>query len=382
MIGLKGLLHSYYLPFTLYSSTNHTKNHQGSVKPIECNDKDVYLESFPPKNHYQVPKNPIVLCHGLSGFDKIILIPSIYQLTRIIRRSILTNNSEHFIETEDERIDNGFLEIEYWIGVKEQLEKKGCTVLVTKVPSFGSIEERALSLHTSLEKETQNLRRTTTKNEIYNVKRDNTASSSISEPIKLNLIAHSMGGLDCRFLISKIKNKNYKVLSLTTVSTPHRGSEVADYVVNLIQDLKNLAPSEPEQLILPPSIRELTTKYMSFFNKTTPNDPTVSYFSYGSCFTPRWFNTFYITWKIIHNLSAGLPNDGMVTVQSSKWGHFRGCLLDTDHLDIINWKNKLQKDLSSSIFNISKAASKSLKPDIDILNFYLYIADDLAKRGF
>ncbi|GAV48497.1 hypothetical protein ZYGR_0I07940 [Zygosaccharomyces rouxii] len=382
MTCFKSLLHSYYLPFALFSSTNGTRKHSQPVKPIEPNDEDVYFDSFPPKDHYQVPKNPIVLCHGLSGFDKIILIPSIYQLTKIIRQSIMANNSEHFIETEDQPTGNGFLEIEYWIGVKEKLEKKGCTVLVTKVPSFGSIEERALSLHSFLEKETQNLRHTATKNEIYNVKGDDTASSIVPGPIKLNLIAHSMGGLDCRFLISKIKNKNYQVLSLTTVSTPHHGSEMADYVVNLIQDLKKLAPSEPEKLILPPSIHELTTKYMSFFNATTPNDPTVSYFSYGSCFSPRWFNTFYMTWKIIHNLSGGQPNDGMVTVQSSKWGHFRGCLLDTDHLDIINWKNKLQRDFSKSVFNASKAASQSLRPDIDILNFYLYIADDLARRGF
>ncbi|CAR28974.1 hypothetical protein ZYGR_0U03320 [Zygosaccharomyces rouxii] len=382
MSSFKSLLHGFYIPWSLYASANGIRHYSEPVKPVEPNDEEVYLDSFPPKDSYQVPKNPIVLCHGLSGFDKIILIPSIYQLTKIIRQSIMANNSEHFIESGDQSTDNAFLEIEYWIGVKEKLEKKGCTVLVTKVPSFGSIEERALSLHAFLEKETQILRRTATKNEIYNVGQDDSASQKEPGPIKLNLIAHSMGGLDCRFLISKIQNKNYKVLSLTTVSTPHRGSEMADYVVNLIQDLKKLAPSEPEQLILPPSIRELTTKYMSFFNATTPNDPSVSYFSYGSCFRPRWYNAFYMTWKIIHNLSGGQSNDGMVTVQSSKWGHFRGCLLDTDHLDIINWKNKLQKDFSKSLFNASKAASQSLRPDIDILNFYLYIADDLARRGF
>lgn len=382
-MSLKGLLHNYYLPFTQYFPTNSSRNHSRFLKPLETNDEEVYLDSFPSTDGYQVPKNPIVLCHGLSGFDKIILIPSIYQLTKIIRQSISANKAEHFIEEGDGPADSGFLEIEYWIGVKDHLEKKGCTVLVTKVPSFGSIEERALSLHVFLEKETQKLRRRkATKDVISSSQEKVSSSSAMSPPIKLNLIAHSMGGLDCRFLISRIKNKNYKVLSLTTVSTPHHGSEMADYVVNLFQDLNKLAPSGSQQLILPPSIRELTTKYMSFFNETVPDDPTVSYFSYGSCFKPNWFNAFYMTWKIIYNLSDGLANDGMVTVQSSKWGNFRGCLLDTDHLDIINWKNKLQKDFSKSIFNVNRAANKSLKPDIDILNFYLYIADDLTRRGF
>ena len=189
-----------------------------------------------------------------------------------------------------------------------------------------------------------------------------------------------MGGLDCRFLISNIHEKTYRVLSLTTVATPHHGSEVADYVVNLIEDLKKITPGSSKPKLFPSSIYELTTNYLKFFNKNTLDDPKVSYFSYGACFQPRWYNAFYMTWKVIYNLSGGKANDGMVTVDSSKWGHYRGCLTNTDHLDLINWKNKLQKDLSKSF--LSKTAQRTIRPEIDILNFYLYIADDLAKRGF
>lgn len=380
----KSLSQGFYIPLLLLLSTNSTKHYLEPRKPIELNEETAYLDSFPPKDNCQAPKNPIVLCHGLSGFDKIILIPSVYQLTKLIRQCVNADNTEHFMEAGNESTNEAFLQIEYWIGVKEKLEEKGCTVLIPKVPSFDSIEERALTLHAFLEKESQILRHSATKRDIYNIN-DKDASSGCQveqEPIKLNLIAHSMGGLDCRFLISRIPNKNYKVLSLTTVSTPHHGSEIADYMVELIQDLKKFTPPESKHLMLPPSIKELTTKYMAFFNATTPNDPTVSYFSYGSCFRPTWLNAFYITWKIIHNLSGGKPNDGMVTVQSSKWGHFRGCLLDTDHLDIINWKNKIQKDISKSILHSNKAIGQAVQPDIDILNFYLYIADDLARRGF
>ena len=41
----------------------------------------------------------------------------------------------------------------------------------------------------------------------------------------VNLIGHSMGGLDCRYLLSHIRPDDYKVLSLTTLATPHRGSQ-------------------------------------------------------------------------------------------------------------------------------------------------------------
>ena len=47
-----------------------------------------------------------------------------------------------------------------------------------------------------------------------------------SEPV--NLIAHSMGGLDARYLISRLGMAD-QVRSLTTISTPHRGSFMADW---------------------------------------------------------------------------------------------------------------------------------------------------------
>jgi triacylglycerol lipase len=45
----------------------------------------------------------------------------------------------------------------------------------------------------------------------------------------VNFVAHSMGGLDCRHLISTIKPTSYTPLSLTTIGTPHRGSPFMDW---------------------------------------------------------------------------------------------------------------------------------------------------------
>jgi triacylglycerol lipase len=41
-------------------------------------------------------------------------------------------------------------------------------------------------------------------------------------------MAHSMGGLDCRYLISKVRPEEYTPLSLKTISTPHHGSPFMD----------------------------------------------------------------------------------------------------------------------------------------------------------
>lgn len=349
-------------------------------------NESMLLREFPTREKYLAPKNPIVLCHGLSGFDKLILIPSVYQLTKMISNSIQAHKSEHFIEDDEEEEDArnaSILEVEYWIGVKERLEEKGCTVITAKVPGFGSIEERAVILNAFLEKETKKLKENATKGQIYNTD-DVSSDASVKkeENIKVNLIAHSMGGLDCRFLISRLPNKGYKVLSLTTVSTPHRGSEMADYVVRLFEELKEATPVEGAPQLLPACFYELTTSYMSYFNKITPDDPHVSYFSYGSSFMPKWYNALRMPWKVINNATNGDPNDGMVTVKSSKWGEYRGTLINTDHLDLINWKNKLQKDIGGLFENTNESAENTIKPDLDILNFYLQIADDLARKGF
>lgn len=45
----------------------------------------------------------------------------------------------------------------------------------------------------------------------------------------VNFLAHSMGGLDCRHLITHVKPQDYTPLSLTTIATPHRGSPFMDW---------------------------------------------------------------------------------------------------------------------------------------------------------
>ena len=45
----------------------------------------------------------------------------------------------------------------------------------------------------------------------------------------VNFLAHSMGGLDCRYLITHLRPVEYAPLSLTTVATPHRGSPFMDW---------------------------------------------------------------------------------------------------------------------------------------------------------
>ncbi|SNX86014.1 related to TGL2 - triacylglycerol lipase [Melanopsichium pennsylvanicum] len=124
-----------------------------------------------------VPRHPIVLCHGLYGFD--------------VRGPFLG------------------LEIHYWAKTLDILRQKvGAEVLVHGVPPTGSIQERAESLHKFLLSDEAGVRGQ-----------------------KLNFVAHSMGGLDVRHLLTHIQPKpeEYQPVSLTTISTPHRGSPFMDW---------------------------------------------------------------------------------------------------------------------------------------------------------
>jgi hypothetical protein len=76
--------------------------------------------SMPVTPHYVAPRAPIVLCHGLYGFDKI--GPDAWPL----------------------------LQVQYWGGIENELAKLGAKVIVTKVPSTGSIWDRAHTLHSIL----------------------------------------------------------------------------------------------------------------------------------------------------------------------------------------------------------------------------------------
>ena len=82
-----------------------------------------------------------------------------------------------------------------------------------------------------------------------------------------------MGGLDSRYLISKIhkENENYKVASLTTISTPHHGSECADFIVDLIGNNQILKCMSTVYF-------DLTTSNMKKFNQSVKMTPMSNIF--------------------------------------------------------------------------------------------------------
>ncbi|KAG8998330.1 hypothetical protein FRB93_013806 [Tulasnella sp. JGI-2019a] len=328
------------------------------------------------------PRNPIILCHGLYGFD--VWAPSIYPR----------------------------LQRHYWLEILDILRKRvGAEVIVTSVPSTGSIQDRAKIMDVFLQ--------------------DKAKGRGI------NFMAHSMGGLDCRQLITHVRPTAYTPLSLTTVSTPHRGSPFMDWCnanigIGTIREAAAVASSrqrnvpyslkspilrvadaieqqsadaagssafdEDKQSAIPlspllkhlttlprslttmilayvdtPAYANLTTSYLNdHFNPRTPNMAGVRYFSVAakkdelSVFHPLWLPKFILdkAEEMERQGSSSSPNsaisqqatssdkpwapsgaaaqaddlewgnDGLVTISSAKWGEFLGTVDNCDHWDI------------------------------------------------
>jgi triacylglycerol lipase len=246
---------------------------------------------------------PIVLAHGLSGFRT-------------------------------------FSGISYFYGVPDDLKERGHRVFATAVPPWGSVQTRATQLARQVD-----------------------SVLSRTHAPRVHIVAHSMGGLDARYIISKL-GYGSKVATLTTVSTPHRGSPIADgySTVNLkpFQVLQDFGADFWVWTLggikvhndTGRAVEDLSVRVSSAFNQDVVDDPRVAYFSFagrtlghdgkGFCDDSVWPNPDET--NVVHplllttavalsgtDLAHPIANDGLVQVPSARWGTFMGCL-PADHM--------------------------------------------------
>ncbi len=222
-------------------------------------------------------RDPIVLVHGLCGFA------SLFGTRRPAR--------------------------EYFPGIRQYLEAGDNVVLAPRVCPTGGIERRANDLRKFLNRELPGR--------------------------KCHLIGHSLGGLDARYLVSRLGMED-RVRTVTTVGTPHRGTTFADWGVRRFARY------------IVPFLRSVGVPYEAFFdlmvdaclefNESVPDVPGVRYFSVaGRCEKP-WLG---LEWRLPSSIvgKAEGPNDGVVSVASAAWGEHAD-VWDGDHLNLVNWPNR------------------------------------------
>lgn len=255
---------------------------------------------------------PIVLLHGMSGFGT---------------------------------LEVGPVALTYFNGVVEDLTKSGESVFVTLAPPYDTSEVRAAAIAKQID-----------------------LVISRTGKAKVNVIGHSQGGLDARVLASP-NGLGYgdRIASVTTIATPHRGSKIADVSLGLMKLLPasvvddvtgsflELVQRSAFELQTDAKLRAQVTaiseQYMTnVFNPKYVDDSRVVYQSYGgrtnlrtgllACddgVYPNDPTDLDVAQGPLAVLAAFLEdgklkvNDGLVTVESSKWGTFQQCVA-ADHL--------------------------------------------------
>lgn len=161
---------------------------------------------------------------------------------------------------------------------------------------------------------------------------------------KLNIIAHSMGGLDMRYAISQLELAPY-VSSLTTVATPHHGTWLAELGLStpeLIRErLKdflnwvgnNMYPRVESDILS--AVSQLTRDYVNnTFNPLVKDVEGLDYYSYSAAFHSAKLldaSPALVVQTAFMNKQEG-PNDGIVSAKSAIWGTHLGCL-ELNHLE-------------------------------------------------
>ena len=194
---------------------------------------------------------------------------------------------------------------------------------------------------------------------------------------KVNIIAHSKGGLDSRCAISRCGAAPY-VASLTTINTPHRGCIFADYLLNHIPAsvcrrvarkynaaLTLLGDHDPDFM---EAVSDLTASACADLNGLLPDSPHVYYQSVGSQMNRALSGRFPLnmSYPMVKHFDG--PNDGLVSVDSMKWGGSFRCLTvqsgrGISHGDMIDLNRE----------NIA---------GFDVREFYVNLVHELKEKGF
>ena len=233
---------------------------------------------------------PIVLAHGFLGFESLKLGP--FQLS-------------------------------YFGPVAALLRAQGHTrILAPTVPPTGSVHRRAERLLEAIHQ--------------WDERRSGE---------RVVLIGHSMGGLDARYLCSRLGGDSL-VSTVMTVGTPHRGSMLSDLnlhaarAMGLEKALLTLTQRQKTfwtRLLhgLPASGQVLTRAGAAEFNDSTPDAADVLYYSIGGDRGSTKRTTPSLKLFHLYMRATEGANDGLVSVQSARWGEDLG-VMDADHMQQVS----------------------------------------------
>ena len=244
--------------------------------------------------------------------------------------------------------------LNYWGRIAPELQQNGATIYFGNQQSAASVEEcgRELAIR------------------IKQIVKETGCE-------KVNVIAHSKGGLDTRAAIARYGADEY-VASLTTINTPHRGCEFADFLLDKIGQgfkdkvansynaaLRKIGDPNPNFI---EAVTDLTHSACAEFNNRTPDSPKVYYQSVGSYMGKATGGRFPLNFSYHLVKFFDGRNDGLVGEKSFSWGsNFTFLNPSTNrgisHGDMIDLNRE----------NI---------PGFDVREFYVQLVSNLKQLGF
>lgn len=193
---------------------------------------------------------------------------------------------------------------------------------------------------------------------------------------KVNIIAHSKGGLDCRYAISEFGLAPY-VASVTTVNTPHRGCLFADRLLSAIPEaVKNkvaavynttltaLGDEQPDFLA---AVSDLTAEACQKRNESLTFPEGIFTQSIGSVMEHPRKGQFplNLSYRYVKNFDG--ENDGLVGESSFAWGEKYTLL-----------RSKGTRGIShGDVIDLNRENIR----DFDVRAFYTELVSDLRHRG-
>jgi triacylglycerol lipase len=253
--------------------------------------------------------------------------------------------------------DNKYLN--YWGRIPVALEKQGAKLFYGGQDSWGSIEYNACVLRDNL----------------------NTILAEANCE-KVNIIAHSKGGIEARYMISSLDMAD-KVASLTTIASTHHGSKTMDILCRVPKKLFRLASfftnlfframgdKKPDFFT---ASRQFSTEHMEMFNSQNPDAPSVYYQSYAAVMKSP-FSDLTMFWPCLITWLIEGENDGLVTPASASWTNFKGILRGTARRGI---SHADEVDLRRMNFSKKRKDESGIS---DIREFYIGIVSGLKQMG-
>lgn len=167
---------------------------------------------------------------------------------------------------------------------------------------------------------------------------------------KVNIIAHSKGGLDAVHMITKLGTED-KVASLTTLCTPHRGSEIATKISGLPEIIKRFVAfwldfwykvfgdKKPDALAVCEQLKKLPAT-----DEPAMNISDKVYCQSYSATVEKSTEDFVMGIPLMFSkLFEKDKTDGLVSVESAKFGNYRGNCGNISHSEIVGFMTRKKK---------------------------------------